>query len=211
MKILARASSLTGFVDAVVASQGTIELAGLQIHMEHGAVVNVGDFVDVEATLGADKIWTGRIKAHFTTPGRDDIALSSRAHSGQSALQDSAGPLAERQVSGGAAPDSAPASAAATGASSPAPVTSSPAGDAGAPRTPAAQPGAVTATSGTAASNDNAASPSGTAPASGRRRFGAGAMGGQRTGSAPSALGGGAGSGSRPRFTPSSADEKVQY
>lgn len=191
MKILARATSLAGYVDAVAPALGTIELAGLQIHMEHGAVVRVGDFVDVEASFGADRIWTGRIKAHFIASAHEGC-VSPEIHTPSGTRPGAHSPAA---APGGDQPPASSASAADPAAGTPAPSP--------ADRTPQGSP--IGASGGS-----TPAAPSGTPPAGGRRRFGAPA-GGQRAGTGPNAAATGSAAPARPRFTPSSADQKVNY
>lgn len=159
MRILARAH-IAGYVTAVAPAAGTIELAGLQIHMEHGAVVNPGDFVQIEASLSVERVWAGRIQAHFVSgdpaAGQD---VSPAAHTAQSATR-LAAPLPA--PSSGSAPPAAPESSG---------------GDAGS-----------SATQGGTGSAAGALPPS-TPPATGRRRFtgSSGARGPAGTGPAASA------------------------
>jgi hypothetical protein len=211
MKILARASSLSGYVDAVKPETGTIELAGLRIHMEHGAVVRAGEFVEVEATLGADRVWTGRIKAHYVA--RDGQAAVTELQHEVGDRPDAAATRAqtplENPAAGAGDPTLPPPPAADSRASA---ASSTPQAEAGqaSPGTPSVQTPAAGASTHTPTGGQPAAAPP---PAVSRgRRYGAtgATAGGQRTTGGPTASAGAA-SPSRPRYTPSSADQKVIY
>lgn len=102
MKILASAQ-LTGAVSQVSPAAGTLLLAGLEIQMEHGAVVRAGDFVEVEARLTSAGEWVGRIKAHYLAPGVPADAIdheSAQAGAAATATTTSAEPMQQAQSAG---------------------------------------------------------------------------------------------------------------
>jgi hypothetical protein len=98
MKILASAT-IRGHVDSFDADRRCMELAGLTILVEDAEAISAGDFVQVEATLGTDRRWTGSIRSSFAAASAAPRAETSRA------------PLAASVVAPAPAPPPAPAPA----------------------------------------------------------------------------------------------------
>lgn len=173
MKILGRAL-ISGWVEAVDSGLGTIEMAGIRLHMEHGAVVSVGDFLEVEAIYSSDRVWSARIRAQFGEP-ESAAPLSPQAHTRAPAPTSTVVPASTM----GASTSVSQAQGADTAAGAPGPQT--PAG-----------------------------TQTGTVPLSRGARYGNARPQAKRP-NGPSADGGSAKAESRPRFTPSSADQRVEY